>query len=138
MFKRLKTTSPYILLLGHFLSILLCDNRKENMFSNAYFQILSGFLNGNKNLSQTQEQDLLLASSISQPESRKQVSLRVEPAGGRSPLRVDSAGDNSLLRVDPVGEPSSNSLLRVEFHPEEKLSMRSRAEEESPSAPFRR
>jgi hypothetical protein len=102
-----------------------------------------------KNLSQTQEQDLLLASSISQPETRKQVSLRVEPAGGRSPLRVDSAGDNSLLRVepagggsllrvDPVGELSSNSLLRVEFHPEEKLSMRSRADEDSPSAPFRR
>jgi hypothetical protein len=113
-----------------------------------------------KNLSQTQEQDLLLASSISQPETRKQVSLRVEPAGGRSPirvesagdnsllrvehaggrspLRVDSAGENSLLRVDPVGELSSNSLLRVEFHPEEKLSMRSRADEDSPSAPFRR
>ncbi len=113
-----------------------------------------------KNLSQTQEQDLLLAIPVSQPETRKQVSLRVEPAGGRSPLRVESAGDNSLLRVepagdrsplrvesagdnsllrlDPVGELSSNSLFRVEFHPEEKLSMRSRTDEESPSAPFRR
>jgi hypothetical protein len=91
--------------------------------------IFFGFLIG-KNLSSTQENDLQLA--------RKQVSLRVEPTGGRSPLRVEPASDNSLLRVDPAVELSSNSLLRVEFHPEEKLSMRSRVDENSPSAPFRR